>query len=112
MPIRIRVTRIDMDGLWGRLPHPPAGLAGSLGTILGMEQDPGDPDLIIYSVRVDQPDPADGETDWLLAEHEFTVLGLDTDVQGPGRGAPGAPDTALLVRLWNGILTYWHRARV
>lgn len=111
MPIRIRVTRIDMDGFWGRTPHPPAGLAGSTGTILGVTTDPGDPALLVYTIQVDQPDPADGETIWELVEHEFEVLGLDTDAQG----APPAPGraglTALLVRLWNGILTYRHRAR-
>lgn len=104
MPIRIRVTRIDEHGFWGRCPHPPAGLAGSIGTILQVTTDPGDADLLVYTVRVEHPDPADGETDWELLEHEFTVLGLDGD-------APAAPVPTWLMRLWNDILTYRHRAR-
>lgn len=102
MPIRVHVTQIDIHGFWGRMPHPPSDLTGP-GTIIGMTYDE-EADLFAYTVRMDYQ--LDEVFD--LIEHEFRVLGLDTDAQG---APPAAPTSGLLVRLWNGILTYRHRAR-
>jgi len=76
LPIRIRVTQIDLQAFTGRDPHPPAELAGETGLIISCGLDPDDDvPTFVYQVCIDGTFGNVFE----LVEHEFEVIGLDTD---------------------------------
>jgi hypothetical protein len=69
MAVKVRIGSIDMDGYWGRSPHPEKEDSGTTATLLSFQPDQEDTD--IFTVRME-----DGRIIELVL-HEVESLELD-----------------------------------